>query len=146
MRTFKALLSALLVVSLTIATSCSSQVLSGSSSGSSGGDSGYAPISIPSGKYITGVSLLIDFGATSARLSTAASSQGYSFDGNPSVSYSKTSALSATLTWSAKLKTSKGQSVNNTGSVTLFFLSPSEGYASGTYNGASISDRHFTLL
>lgn len=115
--------------------------------------SGYAPTSIPSGQTLSGASSYFDFGSGTISLSSLARSFGYdSFVGTPTVNYKRTSSNSATLSWSATVH-NKGMldvidahTETMTGNVTLFFISPSEGYASGTENGKNVSDRHFTLL
>lgn len=127
-------------------TSCS-----GSSSPDSS-DGGYAPSSIPSGQFISGVSTFVDIGSSTMKLTTAATGMGYSFDGTPSAGYVKTGPNSATLQWSFTLvsdgRWSSGSSgtKSESGKVTLFFISPSEGYASGTVGSNTVSDKHFTLL
>lgn len=136
----------IICVSLTTFTSCD-----GNGGGSN--SSGYAPSSIPSGQTLSGASGYFDFGAGTISLSSVARALGYdSFVGTPTVNYKRTSGNSATLKWSATIHY-KGMSgviesgtETVTGNVTLYFISPNEGYASGTENGKNVSNRSFTLL
>ncbi len=126
----------------------------GNNSGNS--TSGYAPSSIPSGQTLSGASRYFNFGHNTISLNGSAQSLGYvSFVGTPTVTYKKTSSNSATLTWSATIMNDGRWDINNnfqsytetySGNVTLFFISPNEGYASGSSDGRTISDEHFTLL
>lgn len=127
--------------------------------GSGGGNStsGYAPSSIPAGQVLSGASLYFNFGPGPGKISinSAAQSLGYiRFEGTPTLTYRKTSANSATVSWSATIYNDGRWSIGDhtpytstySGNVTLFFISPNEGYASGTSDGRTISDEHFTLL
>lgn len=136
----------IICISLTTFTSC----------GDNGGgsiSSGYAPASIPSGQTLSGASEYFNFGAGTISLSSLARATGYdSFVGTPTVNYKRTSGNSATLKWSATIH-NKGMlgviepgTETMTGNVTLYFISPNEGYASGTENGKNVSNRSFTLL
>ena len=122
--------------------------------GSSSSSKGYAPTSIPSGKTLSGASVYFNFGYNSIGLTNFSTTLGYvNFVGTPSVTYTKTSDNSATLRWSATIYNDGRYSMSrdsytetHSGNVTLYFVSPSEGYASGTEDGSSKSDSHFTLL
>lgn len=115
---------------------------------------GYAPSSLPSGQWLSIEQSYLDFSDGSVRLTQVATGLGYtSFSGTPSLGYTKTASNSATLSWNATLvndgrwnSSHKGSTYTTSGKVTLFFISPSEGYASGTMNGSSVSNRQFTLL
>lgn len=118
-----------------------------------GSNRGYAPSSIQSGMTLSGASEYFNFGSGTISLSSLARALGYdSFVGTPTVNYKRTSSNSATLSWSASVHNKgmlgviEAHTETMTGNVTLFFISPSEGYASGTENGKTVSDRHFTLL
>lgn len=142
------ILLSIICVSLATFTSCDDN-------GEGGGSisSGYAPSSIPSGQTLSGASEYFDFGAGTISLSSLARAFGYdSFVGTPTVTYERTSGNSATLRWSATIH-NKGMldviepgTETMTGNVTLYFISPNEGYASGTENGRNVSNRSFTLL
>ena len=117
--------------------------------------SGYAPtLAATSGKTFQGLSKHVNFSynGSSWNVTAAYSSLYPDFQlTSKSVSYAKNSDNGATFTYNVSFTyrssySGSTMSYSTSGSLSLYFISPSEGYASGTRDNTSANNVNFTLL
>lgn len=117
--------------------------------------SGYAPtLAATSGKTFQGLSKHVNFSynGSSWNVTAAYSSLYPNFQlTSKSISYSKNSDNGATFTYDVSFTyrssySGTTMSYSTSGSLSLYFISPSEGYASGTRDDVSANNVNFTLL
>lgn len=117
--------------------------------------SGYAPtLAATSGKTFQGLSKHVNFSYNGSSWNVTAFSS-YLYPDfqltSKSVSYAKNSDNGATFTYNVSFTyrssySGETMSYSTSGSLSLYFISPSEGYASGTRDNRRVNNEDFTLL
>lgn len=152
MKKYFIFLFALLLSMGLVTVSCKKEKVSGDNSTSY---SGYAPtLDATSGKTFQGLSNHVNFSydGSSWNVTAKYSTLYPNFQlTSKSVSYAKNSDNGATFTYNVSFTyrssySGETMSYSTSGSLSLYFISPSEGYASGTRDNMTISNEVFTLL
>ena len=118
-------------------------------------DNGYAPqLSDMSGKTFSGLSnhVYFTYSGSTWNVTPRSTTLYPNFQlVSKSVSYEKNSENGATFRYNVSFTyrssfSGNTQSYSTSGSLSLYFITPSEGYATGTKDGRSVNDESFTLL